>query len=42
MYDPNDFYIEPKTENKKKASTEVKQKQILLIGKPEDKKEIGG
>ena len=35
LYDPNDFYIEPKPEGKKKNSTEAKQKQILLIGKPE-------
>lgn len=40
MHDPNDFYIEPKHDNKKKASTEGKQKQVLLIGKAEEKKEI--
>lgn len=39
LHDPNDFYIEPKPEAKKKA--EGKQKQILLIGKPEDRKELG-
>lgn len=33
LYDPNDFYIEPKTDGKKKVSQEGKQKQILLIGK---------
>jgi len=39
LYDPNDFYIEPKPEGKKKNPTESKQKQILLIGKPEEQKE---
>lgn len=39
MYDPNDFYIEPKNEIKKKTSTETRHKQVLLIGKAEEKKE---
>lgn len=35
IYDPNDFYIEPKADLKKKS--ESKQQQILLVGKPEVK-----
>jgi len=34
LYDPNDFYIEPKQEIKKKTSFQ-ETKQILLIGKAE-------
>ena len=41
IYDPNDFYVEPRSEPKKKTSaTEAKQKQVLLIGKSEEKKEV--
>lgn len=41
IYDPNDFYVEPRNEPKKKTSaTEAKQKQVLLIGKSEEKKEV--
>lgn len=38
LYDPNDFYIEPKPDSKKKNSIETK--QVLLIGKPEDRKDL--
>lgn len=35
LWDPNDFYIEPKNDKKKPKE----EKQILLIGKSEEKKE---